>query len=210
MVSLMLQYRKAGWHVYTDMQDILIPGVRIIPSVKSLEGCRCEPHSVLFLDEVGLSMNNRGYSQGKGLSEDLQAFWKYLRKMESRCYMNSQAFDVDKKVRDTTDAMVLQVGIANLISLSRPIGRRITLTDANAAGGSTIADQLYFRSPLSWRIFWMPKYYKYFDSKEMPPRVSVPYREVVNDDFVEPSLFNTIKELFCHVKTKCERYFVRR
>lgn len=60
MVRKMLWYIRHGWHVYTDMEDIRIPGVRII-TVQDLSVFQPEPHSALFLDEVGISMDNRSF-----------------------------------------------------------------------------------------------------------------------------------------------------
>ena len=158
MVSKMLYYYKHGWTIYTDMQDIRIPGVRIISS-RDLAMFRPEPNSAIFLDEVGISMDNRNY---KSFPPGLRDFFKYVRKMRCVVYMNSQSFDVDKKVRDTTDAMVLQVSIANCISLSRPVRRSVTLTEPSAEAESRIADKLKFAPIWNWKFYWMPKYFKYF------------------------------------------------
>lgn len=196
LVSKMLQYRRRGWNIYTDMSDINIPGVRII-SVSDLSKFRPEPHSALFLDEVGISMDNRQFSS---FPPGLRDFFKYLRKMECVCYMNSQAFDVDKKVRDTTDGMILQVAIANLISLSRPIRRSVSLTEPSAEGDSRIADRLSFAPIWDWKFYWMPRYYKYFDSKAMPSREFLPYTGPRNP--VEPSgIVGDILSLFQPLKS---------
>lgn len=166
MVKMMLRYLRHGWYVYTDMKDIRIPGVRLIDT-KALEHFRPEEGSAIFLDEVGISMDNRDF---KSFPPGLRDFFKYIRKMRCCVYMNSQAFDVDKKVRDTTDRMVLQVALFDCISLSRPIKRTVTLTESTSQADSRIADELSFCSFLSWRLFWMPAYFKYFDSFEMPKR----------------------------------------
>lgn len=171
MVHEMLRLQKRGWNIYTDMQDIYIPGVRII-SVSDLICGAPEPHSAIFLDEVGISMDNRNY---KNFPAGLRDFFKYLRKMKCRLYMNSQAYDVDKKVRDTVDGMVLQTSLANCISISRPIRRSVTLTESTAQADSRIADDLKFCGLLSWRVYWMPSYFKYFNSLEMPERPTMGY-----------------------------------
>lgn len=171
MVREMLRLQKRGWLIYTDMPDIRIPDVRII-NHKDLAVFRPEERSALFLDEVGISMDNRDY---KSFPPGLRDFFKYLRKMKCRCYMNSQAYDVDKKVRDTVDSMILQTSIFGVFSVSRPIIRRITLTEATGLADSRIADSLSFGSFFSFRIYYMPKYFKYFNSLEMPPRKLISY-----------------------------------
>lgn len=172
MVALMLRYIRRGFIVYTDMEDINIEGVRIVKP-GSFADFAPEPHSVLFLDEVGISMDNRNF---KSFPPGLRDFFKYIRKMKCIVYMNSQAFDVDKKVRDTTDSMALVTSILGCISIYRPIRRTICLVDASAQSDSRIADNLRFESLFSFRFLWMPKYFKYFNSLEMPPREFVTYK----------------------------------
>lgn len=174
MVRQMLRYQRKGWHVYTDMEGVLIPGVRFFDS-KDLTSFRPEPYSALFLDEVGISMDARDF---KKFPPGLRDFFKYVRKMKCVVYMNSQSFDVDKKVRDTTDGMALLVAIAGCITLYRPIVRQVALVEASAAGESRIADNLRFRSVFSWRLIWMPAYFRYFDTASMPDRPELPYREI--------------------------------
>lgn len=173
MVRRMLWYLRHGWNVYTDMADIKIPGVRLL-TVSQLEHFAPEPHSAVFLDEVGISMDNRNFSK---FPPGLRDFFKYQRKLKCVVYMNSQAFDVDKKVRDTTDGMALLQSIAGVLTLYRPIRRSITLVDATSTGDSKIADNLRFCSFLSWRLYWMPSYFRYFDTLEMPSRPQLPHRE---------------------------------
>lgn len=171
MVHEMLRLQKRGWHIYTDMQDVYIPGVRII-TVADLASGAPEPHSAIFLDEVGITMDNRNF---KSFPPGLRDFFKYLRKMKCRLYMNSQAYDVDKKVRDTVDSMILQTSLLNCVSISRPIVRRVTLTESTAQADSRIADDLRFTSIFTWRVYWMPAYFKYFNSLEMPSRPDLRY-----------------------------------
>lgn len=173
MVREMLRLQKAGWHIYTDMEDIRISGVRLI-KMSDLAAYRPEEHSALFLDEVGISMDNRDF---KSFPPGLRDFFKYLRKMKCRCYMNSQAFDVDKKVRDTVDSMILQTSIFGVFSVSRPIIRSVTLTEATGMADSRIADSLRFGRLFSFRVYYMPKYFKYFNSLEMPKRSLISYLE---------------------------------
>lgn len=166
MVRKMLYYKRRGWNVYTDMADVRIPGVQII-SLKQLEIFRPEPNSALFLDEVGISMDNRSF---KSFPPGLRDFFKYARKMKLVVYMNSQAYDVDKKVRDTTDSMMLMQSIGSFLSICRPITRSVTLTAPSADSESRIADVLRFAPIWQWKVFYMPAYFEYFDSTAMPAR----------------------------------------
>lgn len=171
MVRQMHRYLRKGWHVYTDMQDIQIPGVRIV-SLDVFDTFKPEPHSLVCLDEVGISMDNRSF---KSFPPGRRDFFKYARKMQCRIIMNSQSFDVDKKVRDTVDGMLLTQSIG-LFTLVRPIYRTLTITAPTADSESRIADTLRFSSFLSWKLYFMPLYFRYFDSRAMPYRPDAHYR----------------------------------
>ena len=200
MVRKMLWYRKRGWTVYTDMADVRIPDVRII-NLKHLETLRPAPHSAVFLDEVGLSMDNRSF---KSFPPGLRDFFKYARKMKLVIYMNSQAFDVDKKVRDTTDAMMLMQSIGSFLCICRPIQRSITLTEPSADSESRIADVLKFAWIFSWRVYYMPAYFRYFDSTAMPQRREIPYTSPSNTDprYARGPVYNLVKDVIDFVRSK--------
>lgn len=207
MVRKMLYYRRKGWNVYTDMSDVRIPGVRII-QLGQLEAFRPEPHSVLFLDEVGISMDNRSF---KSFPPGLRDFFKYARKMQCIVFMNSQAYDVDKKVRDTTDAMILMQSIGSFLCIARPIIRSITLTEPSAESESRIADTLRFASIFSWRFYYMPLYFRYFDSKAMPPRpiVSAAEPSGSEDRYLHGPWWNVCKDVIDFVRQKPASIFKR-
>lgn len=177
MVRLMLQHIKRGWTVYTNMRDVIIPGVRLFDA-QDLSTCTPEEHSVLFIDEAGLIWDNRNY---KSFSSGLTEFFKLQRKYKCKVYINSQSFDVDKKLRDLTDIMYLQSNIGNVIGITRPILRTVRLVNPMESGESRISDGLRFGSVFSWRLTWLPAYFKYFDSFHAPQRNPIKY-DLVPDD----------------------------
>lgn len=124
MVKLMLRYIKKGWTVYTDISNVKIPGIRIMKAM-DLSTFAPEPKSVIFLDEAGILFDNRNF---KNFDFGLRDFFKLQRKYKCRVYLNSQSFDIDKKIRDVTDHMGLMISIGNVFSVYRPIRRSITLT----------------------------------------------------------------------------------
>jgi len=207
MVKQMLRYQRKGWIIYTDMKDIRIPNVRIIDS-RDLAQFRPAEGSAIFLDEVGITMDNRNF---KSFPPGLRDFFKYVRKMKCVVFMNSQAYDVDKKVRDTTDRMILQIAVGNVISISRPIRRSVTLTESTAQADSRIADNLRFTGFWSWEFFWMPNYFKYFDSLEMPKRSLIPYTLPEHADY---AVYNgklhqahmAVKGVYVHARNKVQDY----
>lgn len=177
MVSLMLKYLRRGWHVYTNMGDVNIPSVRVF-HVEDLTHLVPEPHSVLFIDEGGLIWNNRDFKKfDKGYME----FFKLQRKYKCKVYINSQDFDIDKKIRQLTDSMILMNSIAGCIGVVRPIVRKVALVEASAQGESRIADNLKFGSLFNWQILWLPRYFKYFDSYAAPYRDPVPFEVIYGE-----------------------------
>lgn len=171
MVKLMLQHYKKGWTIYTNMTDVLLPNVRFF-SLEDLKTKTPDPHSVVFVDEGGLLWDNRNY---KNFDAGYTEWFKLQRKYQCKVYINSQAFDVDLKIRNLTDSMILQSNIGNVIGVGRPIVRTVKLTDPSADHDSRIADCLRFDRIWRWKFTWLPRYFKYFDSFEAPHRDPVPF-----------------------------------
>lgn len=179
MVKEMLKHSKRGWTIYTDMEDCLVPGARIIKAL-DLATFAPPPRSCLFLEEVGITFDNRKY---KNFDDGLRDFMKFMRKYKVKCYMNSQSYDVDKKIRDVVDSMVLQTSIADCIAVSRPILKSVTLTEPSAEAESRIAEKLKFAGIWHWKFMWMPRYHKYFDSFAAPHREPIQFTEVTRELF---------------------------
>lgn len=178
MIKKMLKYQKKGWHIYTDMQDCIIPGVRIIESASQLEHFTPEYHSMLALEEVGISFDNRNF---KKFPEGLRDWFKFERKYKVCVWQNSQSYDIDKKIRDCVDGLFLQSNISNVIGITRPIRKSVTLTQPSADSEARIAEGLRFAPIWKWEFTWLPRYHVYFDSFNAPERESIPYVEVSAD-----------------------------
>lgn len=177
MVKQMMRYLKKGWTVYTDIVNCNLPGVRIMNAMDLSQFAPVE-NSAIFLDEAGILFDNRNF---KNFNSGLRDFFKLQRKYKCRVFLNSQSFDIDKKIRDVTDHMGLIVSVGNVFSIYRPIRRSITLTQPSAEAESRIADKLSFESLFKWQITYLPKYFKYFDSFAAPERPPLPFNEIVAD-----------------------------
>lgn len=177
MVKQMMKYLKKGWTVYTDIVNCNLPGVRIMNAMDLSEFAPVE-NSAIFLDEAGILFDNRNF---KNFNSGLRDFFKLQRKYKCRVFLNSQSFDIDKKIRDVTDQMGLIVSVGNVFSIYRPIRRSITLTQPSAEAESRIADKLSFESLFKWQFTYLPKYFKYFDSFAAPVRPPLPFNEIVAD-----------------------------
>lgn len=172
LCKLALRYQKRGYTVYTNMQDICIPDVRIIEAEKLGEFVPVEKSCVL-LDEVGMLYDNRDYKRFK---PEVRDFFKLQRHYHCVVYLASQSFDIDKKLRDLTDRMYLVTAVTPWLSLSRPISKRIGLVEASSQGESRIVENLKFMFITSWRFTFIPKYAKNFDSFIAPEKPYLEYR----------------------------------
>ena len=176
LIRKAIEYQKKGYVVYTNMSDCCLAGVRIIDPDK-LGDFVPVADSCLLLDEVGMLYDNRNY---RNFRPSVRDFFKLQRHYKVVCFLASQSFDVDKKLRDLTDEMYLITNIATAFSLVRPIRKTVTLTDATAEGESRIAENLKFRFITSWRLYWIPKTIKYFESFSVPELPAIEYVNPVN------------------------------
>jgi hypothetical protein len=166
LTKLAIQHRLRGWKVYSDVyipftyriktEDI---GIKHIP-----------PNSVLLIDEVGMVWDNRNF---KNFNEKVRDWFKLQRHYKVKVYMFSQAFDIDKKLRDLTDAMYLIEMKLRIFSYGKKIIRRPTLREATSDGESKLVDDMRWDNILFFwcgsRIFtFIPKYAKYYDSFDAP------------------------------------------
>lgn len=176
MVNEILKHQKKGWICYTDL-DVKIPGVRHF-NAEDLKKCTPEEHSFVCIDEGGIIFDNRNF---KNFDSGYTLWFKLQRHYKCKVMINSQAFDIDLKIRNLTDSMILQSNIGNVISISRPILRQVHLTESTSEAESRIADDLKFDKIWHWKFYWMPKYFKYFDSFAAPDRDPVPYTVIPED-----------------------------
>lgn len=178
LVKLAKRYQKKKYIVYSNMEDITLPNVRII-CPEDIGEFVPESNSLLLLDEVGILYDNRNYRQFKPETRD---FYKYQRHYKVVCYMASQTYDVDVKIRNLVDGMFLVQNVFTVFSLIRPIKKTITLTEATSEGESRIAENLKFRSIFDWKLMYIPKYGKYFESFIAPEKPKLEYKLVENSN----------------------------
>ena len=171
-VKLAWQHMKKGWHVYSNFT---IPGALKIDTA-DIGKIDLPENSLLLVDEAGIFFDNRNYKQ---FNSDLVYFFKMQRHYKIKVILFSQAFDIDKKLRDLTDYMYLSVNKFGFITYHKKILKTIKVIEASEYGESKLADSYYFDS-LFW--FWcgsrgitfIPKYVKYFDSFEVK---KLPYKD---------------------------------
>ena len=172
-IRLALHYLKKGWHVYTNIEDIMVPGVRVF-NTKHLGDYAPEADSILLVDEAGIVWADRDY---KDFKPQVRKFFKLQRHYRVKVYLSSQNFDVDKKLRDLVDIMYLQVKKKRVFSIGKRINKDIKLVEATGEGESHIAYNLVFAPILKWTLTYIPKYIGYYDSHLVPELPPLPYEE---------------------------------
>ena len=184
LVKLAYKYLKRGWHVYTNIADMALPGIRIIDP-QLLGDFVPVANSLLLIDEAGTLYDNRNF---KTFKESTRDFYKYQRHYKCIVYLASQDFDVDKKLRVLTDGLYLQVNWLRVFTVGKRIVRTVTLVDATAEADGRIADSLKFAPFWNWSYTFIPKYAKFFDSHVIPPKPYLGYKELCPD-----GSFNVVK-----------------
>lgn len=164
LIRYMTEYHKKGYSVYTNMKTCQLPYVQVI-DVDKLGEYVAKPKSMIALDEVGTIYDARKF---KSFKDEVRDYYKYQRQYKNVVIMTSQSWDVDKKIRDLTDKFYL-CGKIGPISYARQIVRHITLTEPVGDSESRIADKLQFK-PLSYKISWIPKWSKLYESFSPPER----------------------------------------
>lgn len=169
--KLALHYLKKKWIVYSNMPDLNIPGIRHF-DINDLGDFVPVENSVLLIDEAGIFYDNRNFRK---FSESQRDFYKFQRHYRVKVYLFSQTFDVDKKLRDLCDSLILVQNIGIVYSLLRPISKRVTLTEATSDSESRITENLKFQWIFSWKLFKITKYVKYFESFAKPELPELKY-----------------------------------
>lgn len=165
-----LKYMEKGYTVFTDI-PCNIPGVYKVNSL-DLATYTLPPYSFIAMDEGGLLLfDNRSFKTfPKGLTE----WFKLQRHYKCICWINSQSPDIDLKIRNLADRLFIIRKVGHFLTWSRPLGRQVKLIESTAEADSRIAEDLYYMPFWNWRFYWLPKYWKYFDSFAAPHREVIP------------------------------------
>lgn len=172
LVKTAVKYLKRGYIVYSNMVELAIDGVRLI-EINDLGEFVPVSNSVLLVDEVGMIWDSRNFKQFKPAVRD---FFKLQRHYKVLVFLASQTFDIDKKLRDLTDAMFLHVSLFGVLSIGKRIFKSITLTESTSEAESRIAENLKFAPIWNWTFTWIPKYMRYFDSFVLPSMPEIDYQ----------------------------------
>ncbi len=168
--KLALQYVKKGYKVYTNCN---IKGTYEY-DCKNIGLNTFEPDSIVFIDEIGLVWNNREY---KSFQKCVREWFKYQRQYKIKIYAFSQAFDIDKTLRDLTDKIYLITRIGK-VSLLRPVIKKIGIAKDHDGNGQLV-DCYQYGSIFNWKFIFLPRYYGLFKSFN-PPKL-----DLINSTYIQ-------------------------
>lgn len=123
-----------------------------------------EPFSVLFIDEISIFWSNRKF---KTIDDRTLTYFKQLRKHHVRIYGYSQAFNIDKVMRDLAHGLYLCTNFMGIWSLVRRIVKYPDIKEDALNADSQLVDNIKFQSPLiygAWSFTFIPHWIKYFDT----------------------------------------------
>lgn len=161
LTKLSIKYNKMGYKVFSDSEiyntyklDTDWIGRYDFPE-----------NSVLMVSEAGITWDNRDF---KSFSKEVRNFFKLQRHKKVIVYLASQSFDVDKKLRDLTDEMYLLTNYMGIFSVAKKINKHIAIHNASDEndGESFLTETFSFDFPWNWKLTYIPRYIKFFNSFE--------------------------------------------
>lgn len=158
------KFERHSLKIYSNCELVGIPYEPFNPLELSISKWTPEPFSVLFIDEISIFWSNRKF---KSIDEDTLTFFKQLRKYHCRVYGFSQAFNVDKVMRDLCHGLYLCTPFLVTWSLVRRIVKYPDIKEDALNADSQLVDSIKFQSPLiwgAWSLTWIPHWIKYFDT----------------------------------------------
>lgn len=164
LTRMAIKYNRLGYHVFSNSE---IYGAYKLDT-DQIGYYDYPEYSVLLIDEVGMIWDNRDF---KSFKPEVRDFFKLQRHKKLICYLASQTFDVDKKLRDLTDDMYLMTNFMGIFSIAKKINKKITIHNASDenSGESFLTETYSFDLPFFWKITYIPRYVDFFNSFEFDP-----------------------------------------
>lgn len=198
--KLAVKYLRKGFYVYTNMADMNIQGVRLF-NVDQLGDFVPAPRSLVLVDEAGSCYDARKWEKFKSSTSD---FYRYQRHHKCIVYLFSQSFDVDKRLRDLTDYFYLVSKKLRIFSLAKRVERSTKLVEPTADSDGRFADGLRYASFTSWKLTYIPRYSKYFNSFNLLIRPELPFTNMSGIAVLKKPLKVRVKELVSKPKKPTE------
>ena len=150
--KLAYKYNKMGWTVYStfeckDCYKIDYSDIGTYDLVDYKNNPSSPSKILLLVDEINLVWDNRSY---KDFKQDVNAWLIQMRKYHIKCFMCSQTYTCDKKIRDLSDDIYLMVRLGCL-TVCKKVNKFLTIREDGSGEGSNVAEGMEFEK------FFKPK-----------------------------------------------------
>jgi hypothetical protein len=142
-----------------------IKGVTYISDIRKLLKAGAFAETLILIDEGSIEYNNRKMN----LADAEIQYLKLIRHYHSGITILSQSYDdIDVTLRRLYTKLYILRKLP-LFTLIQPIKKKVGIDEQT----KQIIDQYRFEWFFSWRLFFRPKYYKFFNSWWVPENVEV-------------------------------------
>lgn len=207
-VKIAQNFIKKGWAVFSDSPIFNCYKL----DVNWLGRYDFPENSLIIVDEGGIAFDNRKYSS---FSDELRNFFVLQRHKKVYVIILSQAFNVDKKLRDLTDGIYIVVNYFNIFTMAKKVHKGIGLSQ-DADGCGAIGETYSWELPLNWMFVFIPRWIKFFDSFIAPsfPKVKKVKYQFSNHSEIAKYLdyryykAQQIKSIFLFINERIPRSFL--
>lgn len=183
-----LKKMREGKSKYKQIvSNALISGVFYVPDIRSLLKKGAMQNTLILVDEGSIDYNNRKMN----LTEAEIRYFKLIRHYQSDLVVVSQSHDdIDVTLRRLYTQIYLMKYLP-FCTLIMPIKKKVGIDEMT----KQIIDEYYFSWPFSWRLFYRPVWFKYFNSWWIPPDVPIvnfeleEFKKCKQPDYVSPKTF---------------------
>lgn len=199
------KFRNEGWSACYCTSEC--KGTILIDPF-DLEFFKPLPHSVVFIEEIGIVFNSRNFKdfgKRKGLIE----FFKKCRHYKVRIIAFSQTWDdSDKIIRELFARIYIIKRFARLWSFQRPVAKRMDIYNSSSAdeqkqnnNGGQIAD--FFKYKGLPHFVFLPRWFSYFDSYDIDDN-----RELIKGRYIPLDEESTIStKASSYYGSRIKKYF---
>lgn len=177
-VKLIIKYLSNDFSVFTNIENLNFPNCYFI-NPQIIGDYYFPANSLLLIDEAGVCFNNRNF---KSLPLKTIEYFKYHRHFKNDVIILSQSWeDVDITLRRLVTELYYIKKICNF-TLVKPVLKFVTVDKEK----SVIIDGYKFKNFFNYRLFYLPLYFKFFDSFSLPKSDIKCYDPVIEklDNFI--------------------------
>lgn len=147
------------------VSNAIISGVIYEPDIRKLLKHGAMQNTLILVDEGSIVYNNRKMN----MTEFEIQYFKLIRHYSSSCVVLSQSYDdIDVTLRRLYTEIYL-MRYMPFFTLIQPIKKKVSIDEIS----KQIIDEYSFKNIFSWRFFFRPLYFKYFNSWWIPDNVDI-------------------------------------